>query len=123
MSALAPRAPSLLREWMEWTGPRLRCTPCADIFFVHTSRLLQAEMIQRPSFYAFWPQYYVSPFSRSSAGDSGRASASMVLWPEDGDDARGRGGGAAQSFLAQECRDLVVFQAGLGKRACLGVLG
>ena len=104
MSALAPRAPSLLRDWLEVTGPRQRCTPCADIFFVHASRLLRAEMIQRPAFYAFWPQYYVSAWH--SPSDSG--SDGTLRWPG------ARQGADAEALLADECRDIEVFRAGLG---------
>jgi hypothetical protein len=104
MSALAPRAPSLLRDWLEVTGPRQRCTPCADLFFVHASRLLRAEMIQRPAFYAFWPQYYVS----ASRSPSDSSSAGALRWPV------ARQGAGAEALIADECRNIAVFQAGLG---------
>ena len=125
MAALAPRAPALLRSWMEVDGPRHRCTPCADIFFVHASRLLDAEMLQRPFFFAFWPQYYVAS---TAAHELETPAAPTVLWPPH-DMPRmpgqptewGGWGGRLDAVSLEEeaeedvhCQDIPVFEPGLG---------
>jgi hypothetical protein len=120
MATLAPRAPALLRSWMEVDGPRHRCTPCADIFFVHASRLLDAEMLQRPFFFAFWPQYYVTS---TAARELGTPAAPTVLWPPQ--DMPRMGGRLDRVSLEVEreeeflfadvhCQDIPVFEPGLG---------
>ena len=107
LEALSPLAPRLLRAWMEVEGARYRCTPCADIFFVHVSRLLDAEMVQRPGFFAFWPQYYVS--SGPSLHGNGTAT---VTWTSDGLAEAGSAGGPVG-----ECENVPVFSRGLGASA------
>lgn len=56
--ALVPEAYALTREWIEVSGPRQGCTPCADIAFMHFASVLGASVVQKECFFAFWPQYY-----------------------------------------------------------------
>jgi hypothetical protein len=105
VEALAPRAPQLLRAWLEVDGARYRCTPCADIFFVHTSRILGAQVIERPSFFAYWPHYYVSS-TADPATDS-----TTVRWPPVTEDDEGEEG------LGEECDGIKVLKGGLGVSA------
>jgi hypothetical protein len=54
----APKSCQLTREWLEFTGPKAKCTPCADIALAHFAQVLSAKLIEKPCFFAFWPEYY-----------------------------------------------------------------
>ncbi|EKX48148.1 hypothetical protein GUITHDRAFT_106224 [Guillardia theta CCMP2712] len=100
---IAQDASFLLRSWMEKDGPRFRCTPCADVAFVHFSRILQGKMVERPCFYAFWPQYYISE-------EDGE-----VVWPWD-EAEEATSDERVRAFLSS-CSRISVKRGGLGVAA------
>jgi hypothetical protein len=70
--AFEPVGCSLLRDWIEVSGPARNCAPCADIAIVHFAAVLGAKLIDRGCFYAFWPEYYALTGYASTGGWRGQ---------------------------------------------------